>query len=101
MTNEEAIKILENEVGGIPSDLDKSDFENAVALAITALAQNEPLKLYVEKLKHQIFVLSYALDSESAGKDYIALRNTHYNNQVWLHDNGLSEEYYRYWVKRG
>lgn len=51
-----------------------------------------------EELIHHIFELSFALDSQSAGKDYVALRKTHYNNQKWIHDAGLSEEYYKYFV---
>lgn len=53
-----------------------------------------------ETLKQQLFHLSFALDSQSAGKDYVALRNTHYNNQKWLHDNGLQEEYYQFFIKK-
>lgn len=53
-----------------------------------------------EDLKRHIFELSFALDSQSAGKDYVALRNTHYQNQKWIHDNGLQEEYYQFFVKR-
>jgi hypothetical protein len=51
-----------------------------------------------EELKQHLFELSYALDSLSAGKDYVRLRRTHYENQIWLHDNGLSEEYYQHFV---
>ena len=51
-------------------------------------------------IKKQLFKLSYALDSQSAGKDYVALRNTHYENVQWLHNHGLSEEYYDYFVNR-
>lgn len=47
-----------------------------------------------EELKQHIYELSYALDTHSAGKDYIALRRTHYNNIEWLQKNGLTEEYY-------
>ena len=53
-----------------------------------------------ELYKQHIFELSFALDSQSAGKDYVALRNTHYNNVKWLHDNGLQEDYYSYFAKR-
>lgn len=51
----------------------------------------------VKDLKQHIFELSVALDSQSAGKDYAALRRTHYNNQAWIRDNGLAEEYYDFW----
>lgn len=53
-----------------------------------------------EDLKRQLFELSFTLDCESAGKNYIALRNAHYNNVRWLHDNGLSEEYYHFFVNK-
>ena len=52
-----------------------------------------------ELIKH-IFELSFALDSQSAGKDYMSLRNTHYQNQKWIHDNGLQEKYYQFFIKR-
>ena len=57
-------------------------------------------ELNEEDLKRHIFELSFALDSQSAGKDFAALRNTHYQNQKWIHDNGLQEEYYKFFVKR-
>jgi hypothetical protein len=57
-------------------------------------------ELIEEDLKRHIFELSFALDSQGAGKDYVALRNTHYQNQKWIHDNGLQEEYYQFFVKR-
>lgn len=47
-----------------------------------------------EELKQHIYELSYALDNYSAGKDYVALRRTHYDNIKWLHKHGLTEEYY-------
>lgn len=53
-----------------------------------------------EELKQHIFELSFALDDQSAGKDFVRLRRTHYENQKWIHDNGLSEEYYQYFVKK-
>ena len=56
--------------------------------------------LSIDDLKRHIFELSFALDSQSAGKDYVSLRNTHYQNQKWIHDNGLQEEYYQFFVKR-
>lgn len=37
MTNKEAINVLQRELDGIPSDLDKSDFEQAVNMAIEHL----------------------------------------------------------------
>lgn len=46
-------------------------------------------------LRQHLFELSYALDSYSAGKDYVALRRTHYENIEWLHKNDLTEEYYK------
>ena len=51
-----------------------------------------------ELIKH-IFELSFALDSQSAGKDYMALRNTHYQNQKWIHDKGLQEKYYQFFAE--
>ena len=53
---------------------------------------------YKALLQH-LFELSFALDSQSAGKDYVALRRTHYENQRWLHDKGLQEDYYQYFLK--
>lgn len=46
-----------------------------------------------KELIQHIFELSFALDSQ-----YIALRNTHYQNQQWIHDMGLQEEYYQFFV---
>lgn len=46
-----------------------------------------------ELLTH-IYDLSIALDKYSAGKDYIALRNAHYNNIKWLKDHNLLSDYY-------
>lgn len=54
----------------------------------------------IEDLKKHLFELSFALDSQSAGKDFIALRKTHYDNVTWLHDNGLQEEYYQYFSNK-
>ena len=54
----------------------------------------------LEELKEQLFKLSYELDSYSAGKDYVSLRRSHYKNVQWLHDIGLQEEYYQYFLKR-
>ena len=58
------------------------------------------MKLTEEELKQHLFELSFALDSQSAGKDYVALRSTHYNNQKWLHNHELQEEYYQYFITR-
>jgi hypothetical protein len=52
MNNEEAIAVLQNELDGIPFDLDKSDFEQALEIAIKAI-RNEPiddLSEYSDKL---------------------------------------------------
>lgn len=57
----------------------------------------EPTK--AELLNH-IFELSFALDSQSAGKDYLSLRRTHYNNLNWIHENGLTDEYYKFFFGR-
>jgi len=46
------------------------------------------------ELKDHIYELSEALDRYSAGKDYVALRRTHYENIEWLQKNGLTNEYY-------
>lgn len=54
----------------------------------------------LEELKKHIFELSYALDKQCSGKDYVALRPTHYANQIWIHDNGLQEEYYKYFYSK-
>lgn len=51
-----------------------------------------------EMINH-IFELSFALDTQSAGKDFLSLRRTHYNNQKWIHDHGLQEEYYQFFIK--
>ena len=48
-----------------------------------------------EELKNHLFELSLALDKYSAGKDYVSLRATHYANIKWLHEHGLTEEYYK------
>ena len=58
------------------------------------------MEITVEELKQQLFKLSFALDSQSAGKDYVALRNTHYRNQKWLHDHDLQEEYYQFFITK-
>ena len=46
------------------------------------------------ELKKHLYELSYALDCYSAGKDYVKLRRTHYDNIEWLQKNGLTSEYY-------
>ena len=46
------------------------------------------------ELKQHLYELSYALDNYSAGKDYVMLRRTHYDNIEWLQKHGLTEEYY-------
>lgn len=51
-----------------------------------------------EELKRHLFELSLVLDSKSAGRDYVALRRAHYDNIQWIHNHGLSEEYYHYMV---
>ena len=48
-----------------------------------------------EELKQHLYQLSSDLDRFSAGKDYVALRKTHYDNIEWLHKNGLTNEYYK------
>lgn len=53
-----------------------------------------------EELIRHIFELSFALDSQSAGRDYVSLRSTHYQNQRWIHDKGLQEEYYQFFIKQ-
>lgn len=53
-----------------------------------------------EEFKQHLFELSFALDSQSAGTDFLSLRRTHYLNQEWIHDNGLLEEYYQYFIKQ-
>ena len=54
----------------------------------------------LEELKKHLFELSYALDSQTCEKDYVALRRTHFDNQIWIHDNGLQEEYYKYFYSK-
>lgn len=51
-----------------------------------------------EELINHIIELSFALDSQSAAKDYLSLRRTHYNNLQWIYDNGLNNEYYKYFL---
>ena len=51
-----------------------------------------------EELKLKLFEVMFAMDSMSAGKDFVGLRNKHYSNQIWLHNKGLQEEYYDYFV---
>lgn len=58
------------------------------------------MEITKDELIQHIFELSFALDSQSAGKDYVSLRNTHYQNQKWIHDKGLQEEYYEFFVKK-
>ena len=53
-----------------------------------------------DELLDHIFELSFALDTQSAGKDFLSLRRTHYDNQRWIHDNGYQEEYYQFFIKR-
>lgn len=48
-----------------------------------------------EELLQHLYELSYALDNYSAGKDYVALRKTHYDNIKWLSKHGLTEDYYK------
>ena len=48
-----------------------------------------------EELLQHLYELSYALDTYSAGKDYVSLRRTHCDNIKWLNDHGLTEDYYK------
>lgn len=70
------------------------------------IAEKESYKAYkaseneLEKLLTHIFELSYALDTQSAGKDFLSLRTTHYDNQEWIHDNGYQEKYYQYFISK-
>ena len=48
-----------------------------------------------EELKKHLYELSLALDKYSAGKDYVALRRTHYDNLEWIQNHGLTDEYYK------
>lgn len=54
----------------------------------------------IKELLNHIFELSFALDSQSAGKDFLSLRRTHYNNLNWIHENGLTDEYYKYFLEK-
>ena len=54
---------------------------------------------YQRELLNHLFELSYALDSKSAERNLVGLRDTHYKNQIWLHDHGLTEDYYKYFLK--
>ena len=54
----------------------------------------------IEEIKSQLFKLSFEIDSYSAGRDYMALRRTHYDNEKWMADNGLAKEYYDYFFDR-
>lgn len=49
----------------------------------------------IDEINQHMFKLSVALDKYSAGKDYVALRKTHYDNIQWLQQHGLAEEYYK------
>lgn len=71
--------------------------ENECFSEVGGCGKFKDIRKAVEDLKRHIFELSYALDSQSAGKDFVALRSTHYDNQRWLHDNGFTEEYYNFW----
>ena len=53
-----------------------------------------------EELKQHLYELSYALDTYSAEKDYVALRKAHYDNIEWLHKHGLTDEYYELCITR-
>ena len=50
MTNKEAINVLRIELVGIPCDIDKSEFEQAVNLAIKALRQIDLIKFNVHAM---------------------------------------------------
>lgn len=54
----------------------------------------------IKELLNHIFELSFALDSQSAGRDFLSLRRTHYNNLNWIHENGLTDEYYKYFFEK-
>lgn len=48
-----------------------------------------------EEILQHLYEISYALDNYSAGKDYVSLRRTHYDNIKWLDDYGLTKGYYK------
>lgn len=50
-------------------------------------------------VKEKLYEVMFALDSKSANRDLVAIRKCHYDNMKWLHDVGLQEEYYQYFVK--
>lgn len=51
-------------------------------------------------LKEKFFELAFAMDNLSASRDLVGLRRKHYDNQQWIHDNGLQEDYYQYFVSQ-
>ena len=53
-----------------------------------------------EELKQHLFELSNMLDVASVKKDYQALRLLHYQNQQWIKEHGLGEEYYNYFCEK-
>ena len=54
----------------------------------------------LDKIKQHLFQISYDLDNQSVREDYGALRKTHYKNIEWMQDQGLGEDYYKYFFKR-
>ena len=53
-----------------------------------------------KELINHLFELSFALDSQSAGKDFLSLRRTHYKNLQWIYKNGLNDDYYKFFFGR-
>ena len=57
-------------------------------------------KMTNDRVKEKLFELIFAMDDLSAKKDFVGLRSKHYSNQTWLHDMGLGEEYYNYFLEK-
>ncbi len=85
MTTEQAISILRN-TAWLGTDKTAEQVKVAIDTIDNACNKGE--------LKQHLLELSCALDEHSAGKDYVALRRAHYDNIEWLHEHGLTGEYY-------
>ena len=64
------------------------------------MSEYKEIKGVLEEIKQHLFELSVALDYYSAGKDYVSLRKTHYDNIEWINNHDLGEDYYRVLLNR-